>query len=215
MILYHGSGTIVAEPVIVPSQKLCDFGPGFYTTDNEVKAWERAQYVIRRRDAFLGNNICFVSEYELDLNDKGLNVKRFPSPNVEWLDQIISCHNRIPIKGYDVVIGPVADAKTKAVIKNYSIQLYSLREAGYKDDAKEILTLKEDTVDQLLPYRTYSQYVMISQKAFEKLEYRKAYVFSDKGPLIQTIYKGGLLDIPRLQKVSKTMRKDRWRGLER
>lgn len=30
MILYHGSGTIVAEPIIVPSQKLCDFGLGFY-----------------------------------------------------------------------------------------------------------------------------------------------------------------------------------------
>lgn len=53
MILYHGSGTIVAEPIIVPSQKLCDFGPGFYTTNDEVKAWERAQSVIKHREAFI------------------------------------------------------------------------------------------------------------------------------------------------------------------
>lgn len=216
MILYHGSGTIVAEPAIRNSNKICDFGPGFYTTDNEVKAWERAQYVIRHGDDFLEEgNLCYVSEYEIDLTDKNLKIKRYPEPNIEWLDQIISCHNRTPVKGYDVIIGPVADAKTKEIIIGYLSLLQTLQSLGYKDFGKEITALKTDTIAKLLPHKTYSQYVMISQKAFEKLEYRKSYVFSDKGPLLQTIYKGGSIDIQRLQKASKSMRKERWKGFER
>ena len=214
MTLYHGSGVIVTEPTIVVSQKLSDFGPGFYTTNDEVKAWERAQYVIRQKDAFLGSNLCFISEYEIDLNDKSLKIKKFDAPNLEWLDQILKSHKHVPINDYDIVIGPVADARAKKIIKSFSSQLKILQNDPKNEE--EILILKKRTIANLIPKgKTYSQYVMISPQAFEKIEYKKAYVFSDKGPLLQTINKNELLDIQKLQKQSKTTKPQLWKGFKR
>lgn len=216
MFLFHGSGTIVAEPIIVPSQKLSDFGPGFYTTDDEIKAWQRAQAVIKQRDAFLGSNLCYVSEYEINLRDKDLKIKIFDTPNIEWLDQIISCHKTIPIQGYDIVIGPVADARAKKIIKSYCSELKYLQDLGESESSNAVKELKERTISSFIPFKPYSQYVMISPKSFEKLEYKKAYIFSDKGPLLHVVCKGCSFDVQKLQKISKTIRKsEKWKGLTR
>ena len=38
MIIYHGSTITVDKPEILPSQRMLDFGQGFYTTTNEEQA---------------------------------------------------------------------------------------------------------------------------------------------------------------------------------
>jgi hypothetical protein len=38
MKLYHGSTIIIEKPIILDSQRLLDFGKGFYTTTNKEQA---------------------------------------------------------------------------------------------------------------------------------------------------------------------------------
>ncbi|MCL2813467.1 MAG: DUF3990 domain-containing protein [Oscillospiraceae bacterium] len=38
MILYHGSNVIVDKPQLIKQIRFLDFGPGFYTTENQTQA---------------------------------------------------------------------------------------------------------------------------------------------------------------------------------
>ncbi len=49
MILYHGSNMIVEQPKILQSERMLDFGTGFYTTSNKEQAVRRAELVAERR----------------------------------------------------------------------------------------------------------------------------------------------------------------------
>ena len=51
MILYHGSTVIVDKPKVLLSERLVDFGAGFYTTTNREQAVRWAQRVSTRRSS--------------------------------------------------------------------------------------------------------------------------------------------------------------------
>lgn len=112
MILYHGSNTIVDEPVIVRTKYAKDFGWGFYTTENEQQA---EQWANRRSDQFGGSPT--VSVYEVEPMDE-LKVLSFSQMNDEWLDFIADCRNG-KLHDYDVVSGPMADDQIWDYVSDY------------------------------------------------------------------------------------------------
>lgn len=157
MILFHGSNTIVKEPKIIEQNRFLDFGFGFYTTTNLDQAKSFAKKVVARR-----GGIATVNYYELNEEPLALlQVKKFPSPNEQWLD-FVSAHRNGTYDGkkYDVVIGAVANDDVYRTMQVYASGLLS------KEQALEALKIKE----------LFDQYVFSSEKALTALTFLKAEV---------------------------------------
>jgi hypothetical protein len=50
MIIYHASNVVVAQPKILQTGRMLDFGTGFYATSNKEQAIRWAQRVAERRE---------------------------------------------------------------------------------------------------------------------------------------------------------------------
>ncbi|MDR2380119.1 MAG: DUF3990 domain-containing protein [Bifidobacteriaceae bacterium] len=158
MRLFHGSNLQVATPVLIGQQRGLDFGPGFYTTSNPRQARAFARSVVRRA----GNGVATVSEYDFDaeLAQATLSVKRFVGPDLDWLDFVLA--NRGSRGGsdhsFDLVVGPVADDDVFAVLQAY--------EAGFLD--------RVQTLAALQARRLYDQYVFTTLNGLGWLRFVEA-----------------------------------------
>jgi hypothetical protein len=142
MIIYHGSNVVVEQPKILQSERMLDFGVGFYTTSNREQAVRWAQRVAGRREP--ADQILSVYEFTIEAAELELSIIRFDEPGEAWLDFV--CQNRsgyeVP-EPYDIVFGPVADDKVYTVV-----QLY---ENGVYDKVEAIRRLKvEELFNQIL-----------------------------------------------------------------
>ena len=124
------------------SERMLDFGTGFYTTSKKEQAIEWTAQVAKRRD--VKDQMLSVYEFDMEAAERDFTIIRFDKPDGKWLDFI--CANR---KGrdvaepYDMVIGPVADDKVYTVVQFY--------ENGVYDKEEAIRRLKvEDLFDQIL-----------------------------------------------------------------
>lgn len=142
MVIYHGSDVPVSEPKILSSNRLLDFGEGFYTTSSMEQAQRWTQRVKMRRKA----SAQIVSVYEFDIfrAEKDLKLKRFEAPTPEWLHFVTACRSNMETRHeYDIVMGPVANDNVYA-----TIQLY---ETGLLSEAETIVRLKVEKIfDQIL-----------------------------------------------------------------
>ena len=142
MIIYHGSNVVVKQPKILQSERMLDFGMGFYTTSNREQAIRWAEIVYERRE--LKNKVLSVYEFDLEVAERELIIINFNEPSGEWLDFV--CSNRSgcePETPYDLVIGPVANDKVYTVVQYYENGIYDKEEA--------IKRLKVDALyDQIL-----------------------------------------------------------------
>ncbi|MDR2547791.1 MAG: DUF3990 domain-containing protein [Lachnospiraceae bacterium] len=142
MIIYHGSNVVVEKPKILISERMLDFGCGFYTTSNREQAVRWAERVANRRD--LKEQIISVYEFDLTTAVHELVIMKFDEPTENWLDFI--CANRSGrdhSKPYDIVIGPVANDMVYTVVQFYENGVYN------KDDAIKRLKV-EALYDQIL-----------------------------------------------------------------
>jgi hypothetical protein len=163
MIIYHGSDTPVKNPKILVSNRLLDFGEGFYTTSSLEQAQRWAKRVKERNKS--KEQIVSIYEFEAGRAEKELKIIKFDSPGHEWLNFVSACRSgRETDLEYDIVIGPVANDNVYA-----SIQLY---ETGLLSQAETIIRLKvEQIFDQILfhtekalQYCAYLQYEIIKDK---------------------------------------------------
>lgn len=142
MNIYHGSDVVVEKPEILPSNRLLDFGIGFYTTSNKEQADRWAEKVSLRNNT--GKR--FLSVYSLDIERarKQLNIIEFISANEKWLDFItLNRRGKESPKEYDIVIGPVADDNVYLTVK--------LFETGVLDKEEALKRLKvEKLFNQIL-----------------------------------------------------------------
>ena len=69
MVLYHASNCEVKMPMLVASNRLLDFGPGFYTTTNREQAVRFAKGVVSKRG---GDPFLNVYEFDADAAYAGL-----------------------------------------------------------------------------------------------------------------------------------------------
>ena len=118
MIIYHGSIFPVETPKILKSERMLDFGEGFYTTSNKKQAERWSEIVaVRRR-----SNTRFITEYEFNLTaaDKDLTVISFDKPDDKWLEFVcLNRSGRTSPELYDIAIGPVANDQVYTVVTLY------------------------------------------------------------------------------------------------
>lgn len=168
--LYHGSSEIVKQPIYGFGTDKNDFGRGFYCTEVESLAKEWA--VPSADEIGYCNEYCFdmTGLKVLNLHEPQYNLlnwaallfkyRDFPThsyeakANVEYLEENFG----VNLEGYDVIIGPRADD-------------------SYFAWAKEFVA-DQISVEQLERAMRYGglgdQIVLISQKAFEQIEFVKA-----------------------------------------
>ncbi|MBQ8214018.1 MAG: DUF3990 domain-containing protein [Clostridia bacterium] len=156
MLLYHGSNMLVKQPKLVVQNRFLDFGYGFYTTTNQQQAESFAKKVILRR-----GGVPTVNIYEFDENAQGhaLKIKRFSSPDGEWLD-FVSAHRSGNYSGeqYDLIIGAVANDDVYRTLQVYS--------AG--------LLTKEQAIEALKIKKLFDQYVFATNQALASLKFAEA-----------------------------------------
>ena len=94
MKLFHGGIIIVNQPAILKTQRLLDFGKGFYTTTNQNQA-ERWAVIKKKRLSKKTKSIVTLSLYEANLLTKEETIKRL---KVHKLYDQISFHNNAVLK---------------------------------------------------------------------------------------------------------------------
>lgn len=154
MILYHGSVIPIDDPKILKSERMLDFGEGFYATSNREQAGRWAERVAARRN--LNANIISVYEFDLDAAMKNLTVISFDQPDDHWLDFV--CQNRsgkAPSTPYDIAIGPVANDQVYTVV--------TLFEQG--------LLRREAAITELIVRKLYNQTLFHTEKALSYCHY--------------------------------------------
>lgn len=177
MKLYHGSKTKIEKPIVRGSKSDNDYGPAFYLTADIESAHEWAC-----RNGSVG---C-VNEYELKI--EGLNVldltDRSKYSILNWL--AILLHFRTLDSGFIKAFS----TRLKYIEDNYYVDVdkYDLVIGFRADDAYFRFPLDFIRGNLTLNQLEYSyglgklgiQYVLISEKAFSHLKYKKSVVSNEK-----------------------------------
>ena len=156
MKIYHGSLEIVEQPKILKSNRLLDYGNGFYTTTSEQQSKEWVERRMREHDVLSG----YINIYEFDDNLlQELKCLLFPKPSKEWAEFVMA--NRTQ-KGfthdYDIVYGPVANDRVY------------LQFGLYESGAIGVDTL----LRELKTYKLVDQYLFHTEKSLSTLHFTKA-----------------------------------------
>lgn len=153
MTLYHGSNVLVSNPKILVTNRMLDFGAGFYTTSSREQAvkWAKTQ-TIRRKN---GSPIISIFDFDEEVL-QGISILKFDSANREWLRFVTDNRKGMYIgKKYDLVIGSVANDNTMPVINNYM--------SGIIDEETALILLK--------PQKLSDQYAFLTEKGISVLKF--------------------------------------------
>ncbi len=154
MNLYHGSTYHVRKPNETRGRNSVDFGRGFYTTLNVEQA---RRWALNKRSSSDNTFPAIVSTYTVDddiLEKEQYNIKRFDSPNEEWLTFVVNCRRGVA-HDYDIIFGPVANDRIYATI--------TLFESG--------VLSAEATIAQLRVNEYFNQISFHSRNAVRELRY--------------------------------------------
>jgi len=91
MTIYHGSDTPVKNPRILISNRLLDFGEGFYSTSSLEQAQRWAKRVRERNKT--KEEVVSIYEFDADKAEKEIKIIKIDSPDSEWLHFISSCRS--------------------------------------------------------------------------------------------------------------------------
>ena len=139
MIIYHGSNMVVEQPLILQSERMLDFGIGFYTTPIKEQAIRWTEQIAKRREP--NTRILSIYEFDLESASRDLAIVRFAKPDGEWLDFVTD--NRMGKEvahPYDIVIGPVANDKVYSVVQFYENGVYDKEEAIRRLKVEELFS---------------------------------------------------------------------------
>ena len=158
MLLYHGSNIAIEVPRLIPSQRLLDFGAGFYLTSDGEQAgkWALRTTLIRK------DGVPTVSVFEFpETAFEEMEVLSFKRPGKQWLDFVCANRRGQPMKRkYDIVTGPVADDRTVRALNNYMGGFLSL----------------ELTLQILRPYHLKDQYAFKTERALAFLKFKEVLI---------------------------------------
>ena len=161
MKLYHGTNIRFESLKIIQPNRALDFGAGFYTTTDIEQAEAWAKVVVRRASS----GVPLLNIYEFDENFQAkLKVKRFETPNKDWLDFV--CGHRLDNytgDNYDLIIGPVANDNTMPVIQTY---IDSIKTNEAEKDFFAEFALRQLRADKLK-----DQFVFKTEVALLQLKY--------------------------------------------
>lgn len=152
MIVYHASNVEVRQPMLVESNRMLDFGPGFYTTTNQEQAIRFTKSVVAKR-----GGAPILNTYEFDeVGFTACLVRRFDGLSGEWLDFVAENRtgNYVGIR-YDLIFGPVANDNV------YSTVLLYMR--GFMS--------RESIISELRVHKLYDQLVFATPASFRYLAF--------------------------------------------
>lgn len=163
MNIYHGSNVIVKEPKILQSNRLLDFGVGFYTTSNKEQAIRWAEKVSSRNN--MGGKFLSIYNFDIEKVKKELNVIEFTQADEEWLDFITSNRRgkEIP-EEYDIVIGPVADDNVYLTVKLFETGVLDKEEALKRLKVEKLFNQILFHTDKALKFCLFEQYENLGGK---------------------------------------------------
>ena len=157
MKVFHGTNIVIENPKIMNRFKTLDFGEGFYTTENEDQAKVFAIKVCERRNPSL---YPVVNCYEFNEGLTNFSALKFDAPGEDWLDFVVERRKGIKLsKGYDIIIGPVANDDVFGTIVLY--------ETGQLD--------KESAIKKFKVKKLYNQVVFCNDSALSLLTFIKSY----------------------------------------
>ena len=137
----------VKIPMLVASNRMLDFGSGFYTTTNHDRAVRFARSVVAKRG---GSPMLNVYDFDESAFSSCL-VRKFDSPSEAWLDFVAANRTGTYVgERYDLIVGPVANDNVYMTIGLY-MQGFMSREA---------------TINELRVRKLYDQYVFATTKSF-------------------------------------------------
>ena len=159
MYLYHGGLSIVDLPVIQDSQRLLDFGKGFYTTRNQEQAEKWAMIKQNRENK---KQQATITVYKLDddiLKSESFNVKTFTKTDENWLDFIFSNRMGLYVHHFDIVVGTVANDTLYSTLLLYETGVLS----------------KIETIRRLKTHKLFDQISFHNQEVLKKLQFFESY----------------------------------------
>lgn len=160
MRLLHGSYLEISVPDLSKCKSHNDFGKGFYLTPNWKRAW-----LMGRRSCMLHHGSITVNAflfYPKQSEQKGLSIKVFEGFTSEWAKFVLQNRECADFKhGYDIVIGPVADAIVDQEIERYKDEFRAdyLMDAHLAEFASRISQFGNE----------YIQYCFCTQRAIDEL----------------------------------------------
>ncbi len=116
--LYHGSYTVVKEPLTGVGRRELDFGPGFYVTNLRAQAerWARRVCVIRA----LNTPTLSIFEFDDQLLPEETSRLLLNNYDRQWLDFIVSSRKgERPWADYDIIEGGVANDQVIDTVEDY------------------------------------------------------------------------------------------------
>ena len=159
MLLYHGSNQIIKTPNLNKGRKFLDFGSGFYLSTGVKQAENRA----RSAKLFFDAGSPVINIYEFDEAVVNLNIHKFKSADIPWLDFVIANRKGAPASQYDIVIGPTANDKTILTIDQYMQGMYD-----HLENPKEIV------IQLLQPEKLETQYLFATERAISTISFKEA-----------------------------------------
>lgn len=155
MKLFHGSNTIIKQPLLLKPLRTLDYGSGFYTTTSEQQARE---WIVKKTKNI--NERKYVNIYEITDNELNqVNVLRFDKPTDEWIDFVMNNRqDETFTHDYDIVYGPVANDRVYLQ--------FGLYEQGFISKATLLAELKV--------YKLVDQMLFHTEKALQLLHFVEA-----------------------------------------
>ena len=149
----------VMNPDLKYSNRKRDFGRGFYLTSSKEQAISWA----RHRTKIQQSGKATITVYELDdLYIKNLNIKKFESADLEWLEFITKnrkSEENVDVP-YDLIIGPVANDNTTPTINLYLTGIIN----------------SDVAIESLKTYVLKDQYVIKSETALSYLKEKQVII---------------------------------------
>jgi len=164
MIIYHGSDTLVKNPKILTSNRLLDFGEGFYTTSSleQAQRWAKRVREVKKSK----EQIVSVYEFDADKAEKDLKIIKFDSPNHDWLQFVSTCRSGKENNfEYDIAIGPVANDNVYATIQLFETGLLSEDETIIRLKVEKIFDQILFHTEKALQYCTFLRYENIKDES--------------------------------------------------
>ena len=160
MKLYHGSNQVIKVPDLGKSRKFLDFGSGFYLSVSIKQAENRA----KSAKLFFESGIPTVNVFDFDDSADDLQILRFETADIAWLDFVLANRKGEPVAQYDIIIGPTANDKTILTIDQYLQGMFD-----HLENPKQLV------IQLLQPENLETQYLFASKNALVRLIYSESY----------------------------------------
>jgi hypothetical protein len=126
MELFHGGYLEVSEPKIIASNRMLDYGTGFYTTTDDAQAARFTEKFIKSGK----ERVVSIYEYDDSIAHEDITKLIFTEPDNAWLEYVVANRSGKGIDNdYDIVIGPVANDRVYTVVESYELGDYTADEA--------------------------------------------------------------------------------------